>query len=237
MRTRHFAAFALAASLVMVAPAPGLEKHSARLDAGRTDAWTAGSTVTIQYYNICTGWIWVLSDFAPSDQFGVWFESPCPEVDGLNASWHYAYSGTPAGWGFTGSISHSVADANLCPAGVPLETQAFLPMTGWNIYTWTTFPATKDFLIHVTLGAGTASPLALATDHPGVGPTGPAACGTCYPLTRVNHSLYYGPGGACPGSAFFNDGTCDAQLLWDCDLMCYSSVEPQSWGSIKSLYR
>ncbi len=238
MRTRHLAAVVLAASLVLSCPAHALERTAARLDADRADNWNAGATITLRYYNACTGWIWILSGFAASDQFGVWFEGAfCPWPPEVSASWHYVYTGPPSGYGFTGSIALSAADANACPVGVPIETQPFLPVTGWNVHAWVGSPMPDDFLIHVTLGAGNGTPLAMATDHPAPVGGGPAACGTCYPTSRVNHSFYYGPGGACPGSVFFNDGTCDAQLLWDCDLVCYKAVEPQSWGSIKSLYR
>ena len=70
------------------------------------------------------------------------------------------------------------------------------------------------------------------------GPTGPEACGTCYPTTRPNHSFDYGTAGspACPGSPF-NDGICDAQLFWNADLASTASVESRSWGTIKGLSR
>lgn len=239
MRKFFMTAFALSAMLVLASSSFALEKTSARLaDESRADAWNAGTTCTITYYNICTGWIWILSGFAASDQFGVCFQSCCTpgEQTGLVASWHYVYSGTPSGYGFTGTMAVSAADANCCPSGAPIESQVFLPVTGWNVYGWTA-AVPSNFVVHATLGAGGGSPLALATDHPGAVAGGPPACGTCYPTSRVNHSYYYGPGGACPGSVFFNDGVCDAQLLWDVDLACEVSVEPQTWGNIKNLYR
>ncbi len=235
MRTRLLAVLVLAASLVVASPGSSLERSVARLDADRADNWDAGITCTIRYYNICTGWIWILSGFAASDQFGVCFQS-CGGCGVVVGSWHYMYSGMPAGWGFTGTMSVSVADANCCPTGTPLQSTTFLPVTGWNVYGWSTWvPGT--FVMHATLGPGSGNPLAVATDHPGAVAGGPPACGTCYPTNRVNHSFYYGPGGACPGSVFFNDGVCDAQLLWDVDAYACKAVEPQSWGSIKSLYR
>ncbi len=240
MRKFFMTAFALSAMLVLASSSFALEKRAARMtDESRADAWNAGTTCTLQYYNICTGWIWILSGFAASDQFGVCYQSCCgaDEQTGVVASWHYVYSGTPTGYGFTGTMAVSATNAECCPTGAPIESQVFLPVTGWNIFAWTAV-VPSNFVMHATLGAGSGSPLALATDHPGAGPTGPAACGTCYPVTRVNRSFYYGPGGACPGSAFFNDGTCDAQLLWDVDLVCEPlAVEAESWGNIKNLYR
>jgi hypothetical protein len=42
----------------------------------------------------------------------------------------------------------------------------------------------------------------------------------------------------CPGEPL-NDGVCDAEwLLWEAAFTCATvSVEPQSWGSVKALYR
>lgn len=238
MRKCFVALLALVAVSVAAGPTLALEKAAARLDdADRADSWNAGASCNLTYYNICTGWIWILSGFAASDQFGVCFQSCCGPNAYLAASWHYVYSGTPSGYGFTGTIAASAADANCCPTGVPLESQVFLPVTGWNVFGWGSIIPGEDFVIHVTLGAGSGTPLALATDHPGAVAGGPPACGTCYPTTRANHSFYYGPGGACPGSVFFNDGVCDAQLLWDCDIVCVVSVEPQTWGGVKNLYR
>ncbi len=237
MRTHHLVIPALAAGLVTSAPASALERAAVRLTADRADGWDAGITCTVRYYNICTGWLWILSGFEASDQFGVHVDG-CGGVDcrGVTGSWHYFYSGTPAGWGFTGAISVSLSDANCCPTGVPLQSTTFLPVAGWNVYGWSA-QVPGRFIIHTTLGPAPGTPLAVATDHPGAAAGGPPACGTCYPTSRVNHSYYYGPDGSCPGAVLLNDGVCDAQLLWDCDLYRCKSVEPRSWGLIKNLYR
>jgi hypothetical protein len=86
---------------------------------------------------------------------------------------------------------------------------------------------------------GRPNPLGIGGDHPAAGPTGPQACGACYPTTRVNHSYYYGTASSplCPGSVFFNDGVCDSQLLMDASQIRFLSVEDRSWGTIKHLYR
>jgi hypothetical protein len=54
----------------------------------------------------------------------------------------------------------------------------------------------------------------------------------------VARSFYYGNPTTllCPGSRF-NDGICDAELLWDVSFACLIPVEESSWGSIKALYR
>ena len=142
------------------------------------------------------------------------------------------------------------ADSTGCLVGSTLDAQPFLPLSNWNQIDF--LPAVSvgpSFAVTYTLGSGTADPVAIASDHPAVGPTGPAACGNCYPTTRGNHSFFYGAAATplCPGSAL-NDGVCDAELLWDAQVMygagaptdCASfpvSVQEQTWGSIKALYR
>ena len=40
----------------------------------------------------------------------------------------------------------------------------------------------------------------------------------------------------CPGTVLF-DGFCDAELAWEIAVTYPVSVEEQSWGGIKALYR
>ncbi len=226
-----------ACALVLLVPSSNALEASRRIDDTRGDTWHAGNTVTITYYNICTGWIWAHYGFLPRTQLGVVVESPSA-VSVLTASWHYIVSGVPAGYGFTGSIGASVVDAAACPAGVPLAWQVCLPITGWNLYSWSVV-VPERFAIHMTTGPGYGTPLAMALDHPAPRGGGPPACGTCYPTTRVNHSFRWGTVALplCPGEVVLHDGWCDAQLLWDFDLAVVDSVEPASWGRIKALFR
>jgi hypothetical protein len=114
-----------------------------------------------------------------------------------------------------------------------------LPVSGWNAVGFSPLVRVPDqFAVAFTFGAGVQTPLALTADHPAAGPTGPPACGSCFPTTRENHSFYWGTAATsiCPGSAF-NDGVCDSQFLWDASMHCVTSVESSSWGAIKGLYR
>ncbi len=235
----------LAATFVatlLASPAFALEKSSQRLsDTDRADIWRGSSSCTLQYYNICTGWIWIWSGFAPSAQFGVSFTSCCTigYTTGVGAVWSYFYTGAPSGYSFTGTIDVFDADASQCPTGAAIASQAFLPVTGWNSTDFGGIPVPdRTFAVAVTFGAGASNPAAVASDHPaGVGAEAPA-CGTCYPIDRANHSFDYGTTSAplCPGSSF-NDGVCDAQLLIDADVSCAVSVEQNTWGAVKALYR
>jgi hypothetical protein len=157
----------------------------------------------------------------------------------LVASWAYVSTAAPAGYGFTGTIAVSSADANCCP-GNQLDSQTFLPISGWNSYVWT-LSAGSRFVIAATLGPGSGSSIAFASDHPAAGPTGPAACGTCFPTTRVEHSFYYGTSSSplCPGSTLNDGSICGAEWLWEVGMLCACcpSVEESSFGAIKGLYR
>ena len=238
MRKFFQTAFVLAASLVVASTGLALEKTAAPMDADRADGWNAGTSVSVAYYNICTGWVWVWSGWSPNDVIGVSYEggNNCT----LNSNWWFFGTGSPAGYGFTGTVNINAADANRCPTGAPLASQSFLPVSGWNVISWGggVNVGSNDFTVTVEFGAGAANPAAAWTDHPAAGPTGPQACGTCYPNPRDNRTFYYGTAASplCPGSAL-NDGICDAQFIQDAQLTCTVSVEASTWGSVKNMYR
>ena len=239
MRKYFITAFVLAASLVFATSGLALEKTAARMtDDGRAGDWNAGTTCSVAYYNTCTGWVWVWSGWSPGDVIGVCFDNCCLPSHGFVVSnWAFVWTAAPSGYGFTGTIAVSDADADCCPAGT-LQATPFLPASGWNLYTWNAKISGSAFTVTVTHGPASGSPLSYATDHPAAGPTGPQSCGTCFPSTRPTNSFYYGTPAAplCPGSGL-DDGVCTSEFLWDAQLSCVVSVEEASWGSIKNLYR
>jgi hypothetical protein len=148
------------------------------------------------------------------------------------------------GYGFTGIMYVHAADVAECPMGVPLASQPWLPYSGWNRLQWFQLevPCT-GFVLAADLGPSPNPPwpwrpIVLGSDHPAAGPTGPQACGLCYPMSRVTHSYYYGTATSplCPGMRL-NDGVCDVELLWQATLQCPVGIEATSWGRIKSQYR
>jgi hypothetical protein len=243
-RLRVILATALVAVLAFAAPGVALEKSAARItDVEHDSAWRGTSTCSIVYYNICTGWIWNWSGWSPTDILGVSFDSCCdPSAStSVDGAFIYFTTGSPGGYGFTGSVD--IQDANNttgCPEGAVIANQSLLPLSGWNQITFSGGAVVPDgsFAMSFTTGAGVGNPLTIATDHPAAGPTGPAACGTCYPTTRVNHTFYWGTTASplCPGSAL-NDTVCDAQYLWDAQVTCTTAVESSNWAEIKALYR
>lgn len=234
--TASFAALSLATS------AEALEKKSVPFNDDGSGDWIAsGAPCNINYYNTCTGWVWCWSGFADGDRFGVVNHTPCgPDVALLNST-HFICTPAPAGYGFTGTIAAYAVDANDCPTGAPIVSQPFLPShtsPPFHVVQWNVALVPDDFAL-IVVTAGDGNPAAFGTDHPAAGPTGPAACGTCYSPNRPTHSFYYSTieNPACPGSVF-NDGVCNAELLWDLGIIYAPlSTDQASWGSIKALYR
>ena len=234
---RFAAAVAALFLVVFCSPAESLEKRVGRLAAADDRAWQAGLSITIAYYNICTGWVWIWDDWSPNDVVGVTYPTGSNFTGTLVSTWWFFGDGAPAGYGFTGAVEAWNLDSNECPAGAPIASQSFLPASGWNLITWGD-PGVIDFAVTFTFGPGAGSPVEVWTDHPAAGPTGPQACGTCYPSSRNNHSFYFGTTTVpfCPGQPL-NDGVCDAQFLQDVQTVFIDYVEPTSWGAVKEMFR
>lgn len=131
------------------------------------------------------------------------------------------FSSSPTGWGFTGSVGIQPVDENGCPTGSPMAQVPWLPEGPFDTHLWSV-PISTDFAVVYTFSVLPSIRYSLSpvgTDHPSAGPTGPPACGLCYPVTRPNHSYQWGSVAApnCPGIPFF-DGLCDAQLRLDISL-------------------
>jgi hypothetical protein len=240
MRKYFVTAFVLAAMLVFATSGLALEKNVAQTtDARDGSDWAAGATCSVTYANTCTGWLWVWSGWSATDIVGSVFESCCSTSPSVLAATNlYVWTGSPSGYGFTGTVSVSDADANGCAAGL-LGSAALLPVSGSNINVWNV-AAAGDIVLAYQLGnSAFPDPFVVPTDHPAAGPTGPQACGFCYPSNRTIHSFYYGNANTalCPGSTL-NDGICDSEWLrWAATFTCTVSIEDNSWSAVKNLYR
>jgi hypothetical protein len=234
MRKFFVTAFALGAILALATSGYALERSQARITGDDLGDWNAGSTTcSVAYYNICTGYIWVSTGFPAGWIVGTAFDACC---DGgqLTESILYYRTGVPAGYGFTGEINVYAADANDAPMGAALATQSILPVHRWNFSTWANVNVPGRFLILHTLNDDQAfgRPDGVVTDGAGGG------CGLCFPITRGTNSYTYGTNTApAPPSPFFIAG-CYTEMLAVAQLVgCPVSVEDESWGSIKNLYR
>ena len=238
LRSRPSILFLICAFWFTTAPLSALEKASRRAHDG-DDSWNVSSIDIVRYYNNCTGWVWVWSGWSAGEQVGVRFDVPCG-AGWLSTTWALTFSGAPAGYGFTGTIS--ARSGRRCTDPV-VASQPFLPSlaTEWTGVTWGGEPVFFEYLIDITWAApsGFTNSTGLASDHPAAGATGPAACGTCFPSNRVSNSRYFGVGGAyCPSGTALSDGVCDIEFMMDTSTGCVvDAVTDESWGRVKSLFR
>jgi len=246
MRSRVHWWLLVAMAVVLTVPANGLALEKTAAVARGVDpgtGWRAATSCSLSYYNICTGWVWNWSGWSPNDRLGVVFDNCCgADSTTLNSVAIYVWTGSPPGYGFTGTLEVYNVDNDNCPTGAALYQQAWLAPTGYPEITLGSgvyVPGAAVAVAYTNANVG-GNPVVFTTDHPAAGPTGPQACGSCYPSTRVNHTFYWGTSttAVCPGSSFF-DGICDSELWWNAKFTCTSTtaVDASSWGSLKALYR
>jgi len=232
-------------SVLLPGSATALEKTLQRFPDERD--WTSsGANCELAYYNVCTGWVWVWSGWQPNERVGVVFDACCSNAR-LVSTWLYVWTGAPGGYGFTGTFTIQAADENGCPTGPPLLGDLFNPHHGneignWRFPTVLPMPIPDRCVAMITFGPGSYTPIALPSDHPPAGPTGPPACGTCYPMGRPPHSFRYGTVDLplCPGTPLTGEtgNLCSAELLFTAELTCTGPEEEQrTWHSIEGLYR
>lgn len=223
--------------------AHGLEKRRRLVDDSANDDWGASTSCRISYYNICTGWIWLWGPFEAGTRFGVLVDGCCPPngTASLQQVDLFFSGGVGCGRGFTGTMEAYAADANGCPVGKPLATRIYCPdRSSWTDVVFGGVEVPSRFVLVNTVlhdPPGCCWEFQFVTDYPGKGPTGPEACGVCFPTTRQTHSFVFGKKQSplCPGDTFI-DGACDAELFWDISVSCPTDVEDTSWGAIKNLY-
>jgi len=228
--------------VLLAAPAPAMEKAAVRASDLDGSEWTTAETFTISYYNGCTGWYWLWGGWDFREQVGVVFEVPSGGAV-LETTTHYVVDAAPGGYGYSGFIEVYASDSNDCPTGPPLAQLSWLPTGGWQGHwetvTWGGVSVPQRFIVAVSFGTFFGGVYErLVSDHPAAGPTGPAACGLCYPTARQVRSFYYGTtiSPLCPGETI-HDEACDVEFLWVALLSGVTSLEPTSWAGIKTLYR
>lgn len=228
--------------LVAASTSRALEKTTVQFPD--PEPWAgSGATCTLAWYNVCTDYLWNWSDWGPTDRLGAVFEDSSSMTNTVQETrifiWHAAAG---PGWGYTGMLEIYEADENGCPTGLPVQSQFWHPISGWNTHDWSATVGPR-WVVAMTFDTYQGMiPPHVATDHPAAGPTGPQPCGTCYPEDRPVHSFFYGTPESplCPGSTFY-DGVCNAELIWACRYVgagCKPvSTTEQSWAKIKALFR
>lgn len=229
----------LAGGLLHVTGASALERVSVRADRAAAEGWDAGGSCTVTYANTCTGWLWVWSNWADHEIVGVVFDPCCAQAN-LIATQTYFWDRAIPAYGYTGTIAVSSVSGDCL--GTRYAARPFLPPEGATVLSWEGIPSGPVALTFTNgVGEGYDHGIwTLPTDHPAAGPTGPQACGTCFPSSRVTHTFRFGTveSPLCPGQRF-NDGVCDAEALhWSAAFSCPTvSAKETTWGSLKGLYR
>ena len=242
MTVRRMLVVLTAAIVLPPVAARALERKTARFEDD--GSWIRSAPCDIQYYNTCAGWGYRTSMPANS-HVGVLVDA----CDGHSLLEQTSLCTTSTGYTQARSIvSIHEVDADGLPIFPALAVQSVpywcsagtgYPCDEWRTFTWNVeVPSTFMFLYTQSIEC---CMFQIWFDHPAAGPTGPQACGYCYPTTRVGRT-YYWPAGAITGPGeVVNDGTCDSELLVRCTLSPgVTSVDPgylRSWGAVKALYR
>jgi hypothetical protein len=246
-RALGLALAALVAAAASAPPAAALEK--AALPLSRTlghepDAppdWAASETVVIQYFNLCTGWVWYWAGVPPEAKYGV--RTSVPENGRLLRSHFYYAQGAIPGYGYTAIARVLPPFTERCPGLGTLATQPFTPTTGWNTVSWNGgegVDATGELFVLVTHSPKPGDTSVIVTEKGDPGGARPGGCGTCYQPDRPFRSMQFGQGPAieCPGAPWWDDSGCALELLWRGEVRLSTvSVESRTWGQVKALYR
>ncbi|MBZ0267737.1 hypothetical protein K8I85_06245 [bacterium] len=229
MSTR--AALALAVLLAGNGASSALETAPFVRDDDTESPWRASGSCTISYANTCTGWLyhWRMESFRT---YGVVFD-PCCENTNLEST---AMRFTAASMGYPMLAEVSTADENGCPETSLAQKTFITTDSEWHSLDWG-IPCSGPIVVTVSFvyNHGVVNGLAA---YPGQGPTGPAACGNCYPVGQPAHSFYYGAfdDTICPPIPYVSGG-CPIELLWSAAFSCAISTESDTWGQLKALYR
>jgi len=246
----HGTALALVALLVSTATADIPFQRQAVQEAivppGRVEGGTG--TCSVVYYNICSGWFWLWSPFTDRDgrwmdQIGVVFDLPedCGKAPGSECThlgfwWYWRY--TRPGYGYTLSYHLWNADDGNCKVGPAIGALYRQdPVERWNYYPGLGSTTSDYVTITATMDKG-ALPY-WVTDNNHKNAAAPIRCAG-WPGPIEKHSFIFGEGyqgTICP-TYYVGDQLGPVQFLMRASFSCpETSIEPASWGTIKSLFR
>ncbi|MBM3321572.1 MAG: hypothetical protein FJY73_12985 [Candidatus Eisenbacteria bacterium] len=192
---------------------------------------------SVAYYNTCSGWVWVWS-WGYAEEAGVVFDLPseCGKTPGTpctNAGFWWYWRYTLPGYNYTVTYRMYAVNSLFYKIGDPLGSLSHQdPVERWNYYPG--LGATESDLVALTAMPDWGGYPFLITDNNAknqqVG---------CAPVPSEQHTVYYGnwydpydpPEPLLDGLGFVN-------ILMDATFSCEeTSIEPASWGAIKTLFR
>jgi len=192
---------------------------------------------SVAYYNTCSGWVYLWA-WSCADEAGVVFDLPseCGKTPGAPCTnegfwWYWRY--THPGYTYTVSYRLYPVDSSYCKAGPPIGSlNRQDPIERWNYYAG--LGTTESDLVALTAVMDWGGRPYLITDNSSknqeIG---------CAPIPTVAYSMYYGEEGFpyCPPQTF-GDQLGPVNILMDATFSCEeTSIEPASWGAIKTLFR
>jgi hypothetical protein len=202
-----------------------------------------GSTVTVSYYNLCTGAAWNWIGAPPFTTYGVRYDDVSEGDDVLTRTHMFFARGAPAGYGFTSIALVLPPFDPRCPGIPPQALEFFLPQDGWTTIEWNGGAGVpvEDFWILTTHSDAPRNPTIIVTERGQDIPAGqPGGCNRCFGPHRPTHSWFFGSKEVivCPGIPWIDESPCFLELVWTSELRSQPvSVEAMSWGRVKSLYR
>ncbi|MBM3321352.1 MAG: hypothetical protein FJY73_11820 [Candidatus Eisenbacteria bacterium] len=192
----------------------------------------------IVYYNICSGYRWTWAWGMAGEEAGVVFDLPaeCDKVQGTECTnlgfWWY-WIQTQPGYNYTVTYRLFRADSQFCKAGPPIGTLSRQdPVERWNYYPG--LGATQDDVVGLSASLDWGGRPYLVTDN-----NVKNQQKGCAPVPTVAHSMHYGTVWEqyCPPQPL-TDQLGFVNILMDATFSCEeTSIEPASWGAIKTLFR
>lgn len=210
------------------------------------DRGAASGSCSIVYYNLCSRWLWVWSDWNQGDEVGVVFDLPAdcgalPNEVCTNTEFWWYWRYTTPGWGYTITFNLYQVNEEGCKVGASLATiPRYDPFGEHGPPGPIVFPEVVDLTGRVAITAtwdkGTLP--RLATDNNAKNLAAPVLCPGYSPSPA--HSFFYGGPSApyCPPLPF-EDAHGPVQILMDASFECRPVIgtAESSWSAVKTLFR
>ncbi|MBN1826174.1 MAG: hypothetical protein JW958_07905 [Candidatus Eisenbacteria bacterium] len=198
---------------------------------------------SIIYYNLCAGWLWTWSGWAPGDEVGVYFDLPadCGKLAGeccenLGSWWYWRY--TLPTYGYEVHVDLWELDASFCKTSYVGGSATIDPIERWNNFGGLGTVSSDYCGLMMTWVLGTLPRFASTNNVANIAAPNPCA-GFVVP-TIPGHTFYWG--GAvtqyCPPQ-YLADGLGPSEGFIDASFDCQTGIatEPASWGEVKGLFR
>jgi len=245
MKKLLLVAFMLLA-FVMTASA-AVEQHALKADVPALTEGGAAGQCQLNYYNVCAGWVWYWTGWAPGDMAAMYWDIPtdCDSCEvGESVNWDlvaFYWAHCLPTYGYLVDHTTWEVDGGFC-LNTPLETWTTDPVDGWNVFYPTVHPTTPLVGLSVTWVAG-GYPHPYSENHPA---NYQAVLYCPGYFIDAGHTWYAGNGAptyclydaTAYGYAIMDDGMGPVDFIAQANFTCLTSAtEDASWTGVKSLFR